>query len=110
SLALRADRGSTELLGVSGYHPDAAWLAGSLGSPSATGARLRVSLAELPPRGVALRLVPDGELTTIRDARTGWVRIGRTGVPTGTQFVEFATGCLAELTNGDLIAVWLRPQ
>jgi len=110
SMSLRADRPGARLLGVRGYHPDASWLNGSLGSPTSTSARLRARLDRPPPPGVALRLVPAGDLTTIRDARTGWVRVGRTGVPTGTQFVEFATGCLAELANGDLIAVWLRPQ
>jgi hypothetical protein len=110
SLALQVDRDSAELLGAWGYHPGAGWLSGSLGSPTATPSRLKVLLPRVPPRGVALRLVRAGDLTTIRDARTGWIRVGRTGVPTGTRYVEFATGCLAELAGGDLVALWLRPD
>jgi hypothetical protein len=110
SVAVQVDRDSAELLGAWGYHPDAGWLSGSLGSPNAVPGRLTVKLPAVPPRGVTLRLAHPGELTTIRDARTGWIRLGRTGVPTGTRFVEFATGCLAELSGADLVAVWLRPS
>ncbi|MEN3310187.1 MAG: hypothetical protein V7603_6389 [Micromonosporaceae bacterium] len=109
SMALQVDRDSAELLGAWGYHPDAGWLSGSLGSPNAVAGRLKAHLPEVPPRGVSPRLVRAGDLTTIRDSRTGWIRVGRTGVPTGTRFVEFATGCLAELAGGDLVALWLRP-
>jgi hypothetical protein len=109
SMAVPVERETLTLLGVWGYHPDAGWLTGSLGTPRATAARLHATLPGTPPRGVALRLVRLGDLTTIRDPRTGWVRVGRTGVPTGTHFVEFATGCLTELADGDLIALWLRP-
>jgi hypothetical protein len=109
SMALRVDRGGGQVLGAWGYHPDAGWLSGSLGSPNAVPGRLRAELPQPPPRGVALRLVRAGDLTTIRDTRTGWIRLGRTGVPTGTRFVEFATGCLAELAGADLVALWLRP-
>jgi hypothetical protein len=97
------------LLGVWGYHPDAGWLNGSLGSPAAVSARLRATLSS-PPLGVSLRLVRTGDLTTIQDPRTGWIRAGRTGVATGTQIVEFATGCLAELSSGNLVALWLHPE
>jgi hypothetical protein len=109
SLALQVDRDSAELLGAWGYHPDAGWLSGSLGAPTAVPGRLAARLPQVPPRGVALLLVRAGDLTTIRDERTGWIRVGRTGVPTGNRFVEFASGCLAELAGGDLVALWLRP-
>jgi hypothetical protein len=110
SMTVRIDRGSAEVRSATGYHPNAGWLAGSLGSPTAVPNRLRVALPRMPARGVALRLARVDELTTIRDERTGWIRIGRTGVTTGTQFVEFATGCLAELASGDLVALWLHPE
>jgi hypothetical protein len=110
STALQVDRDSGELLGAWGYHPDAAWLNGSLGSPTAVGGRLSVRLPAVPARGVTIRLVHPGDLTTIRDTRTGWIRLGRTGVTTGSRYIEFATGCLAELAGGDLVALWLRPS
>lgn len=109
SLCIQLERDGHGLLGVWGYHPDAGWLNGSLGSPAAVPARLRATLAD-PPYGVSLRLVQTGDLTTIRDLRTGWIRAGRTGVATGTQIVEFATGCLAELSSGELVALWLHPE
>lgn len=110
SMALQVDRTAGEVLGVWGYHPDASWQPAALASPTVTPARLRVRLAEVPPRGVALRLFRVGELTTLRDADTGWIRVGRTGVPAGNQFIEFATGCLAELNGTDLVALWLHPS
>jgi hypothetical protein len=110
SAALQVDRDSRELLGAWGYHPDAGWLNGSLGTPNAVAGRVKVQLPEVPPRGVAVRLVHAGDLTTIRDTRTGWIRLGRTGVPTGNRYLEFATGCLAELSGADLVALWLRPS
>ncbi len=109
SLALQVDRTSGEVLGVWGYHPDASWQSAALASPRVTRARLRVRLAEVPPRGVALRLFRAGELTTLRDLDTGWIRVGRTGAPPGDQFIEFAAGCLAELNGIDLVALWLHP-
>ncbi len=112
SLAVPLDRDTGELLGVWGYHPDAGWLRGSLGSPTTAPARLRAVLPKVSrgrQRGVARRLVHSGDLTTIQDTRTGWIRVGRTGVTTGNRYIEFATGCLAELAADDLVALWLRP-
>jgi hypothetical protein len=110
SMALQVDRTSGEVLGVWGYHPDASWQPGALALPTVTSARLRVQLADVPPRGVALRLFRVGELTTQRDIDTGWIRVGRTGAPPGHRFVEFATGCIAELNGTDLVALWLHPS
>ncbi|HTG34540.1 MAG TPA: hypothetical protein VLB76_16590 [Thermoanaerobaculia bacterium] len=109
SMALQVERTTGEVLGIWGYHPDASWQPAELASPRVTPARLRVRLAEVPPRGVALRLFRAGELTTLRDVGNGWIRVGRTGVPPGDQFIEFAAGCLAELNGTDLVALWLHP-
>lgn len=109
TIALAVDRDGGHLLGAWGYHPDAGWLSGALGSPTTSPGRLAVTLDRVPRPGVCVRLARADELTTIRDGHTGWIRVGRTGVPTGTRFVEFATGCLAELADRELVALWLRP-
>ena len=44
SLCIQLERDGHGLLGVWGYHPDAGWLNGSLGSPAAVPARLRATL------------------------------------------------------------------
>lgn len=108
-LVLRAVRVTGDVVGVSGYDPDTSWEHVRLGAPAARPARLRVAPAEIPSHG-ALSLFTYDELRTQRDSGTGWIRIGRIGVASGRQVVEFATGCVAELDGSDLVALWLQPS
>lgn len=110
SMAFQIDRSMGDVLGVWGYHPDALWQARTLPLPVAKQAQLRVDLPEVPARGVALRLVPVGDLSTQKDPDNGWIRVGRKGEPSGTEFVEFVDGAIAELSNAQLVALWLRPR
>jgi hypothetical protein len=110
SLALQVARASGDVLGIWGYHPNTQWQTATLPPPRSVPARLHVRLPEVPPKGVALRLVPARDLTTLRDSNSGWIRIGRTGAPHGAQFIQFATGSLAELDGTDLVAIWLQPN
>jgi hypothetical protein len=109
SLAVSVDRPTGDLLGVWGYAPETSWQQAVLGAPAATPARVRVQLTEVPPSGVSLRLAKLADLTALRDPQSGWLRVGRTGTPSGGTVVEFASGCVAEIAGSELVAVWLRP-
>jgi hypothetical protein len=109
-MVLQVDRVSGDILRLCGYNPDISWGIAKLASPIARPAPLRVQLAKMPPHGVALQLFRVDELDTDHDADTGWIRVFRIGVTRGDQFVEFASGCVAELNGTDLVALWLHPR
>ena len=93
---------------LNGYLPQADWAAGRLDPPPAVSGCLRVE-AEFTP-GVALRCSSfEAPWPVVYDAGTGWIRISGWGEGARGQSVAFMDGAIAEVRDGELLGLWIRP-
>jgi hypothetical protein len=112
SLQLETSRRDGKVLYVWGYQPLQPARASHLEPPNVEVSGLRVVDLTFPPTGVAASIRPVSEIVAHRDLGTGWLRLSVVPPPAGsapTRMVEFATDCMAELIDGQLTGLWLRP-
>jgi hypothetical protein len=109
TIELMVDRSNNQILFLEGYCPYQGWKRASLEPPISQRGALRISGVELR-RGMAEPLNSPGTYWGIQvDTATGWVCVGNARA-SGMRAIEFARGCVAVLDDGNLVALWLRPN
>lgn len=108
-LELMIDEEDLAVVFATGYCPHPGWQPAKLRPPRAIRAVLlaEADTALLPGRTVGLT-ARDQRWPVLVDVENGWVCLGppdRAG-----RAIEFASGCVAVLEEGALVAVWLHPK
>jgi hypothetical protein len=93
------------LLFVWGYCPHESWTATKLDPPVGDRSRLRYDDSNLVP-GVSIAI--GSGWTVSHDASSGWLCVG--DHRSRRELVTFAPGAVAALEDGELAALWLRPD
>jgi len=95
---------------LDGLHPQTAWRRGRLPAiqPEPCGMRARIDEELIP--GVGYTLVPEGQWITIHDVASGWIYVGPEAIVPAERHIGFAANTVAALTDGQLLAIWLRPE
>lgn len=101
------------VLFVWGYHPRNTWKEDKLDPPAFINGALRLegpNSSSLQP-GVTVDIGGNAAWTTACDLRSGWVHVRQAnGASKAVRLVEFATSCVAELLDKQLVGLWLHPQ
>lgn len=77
--------------------------------PSSRGGTLSVECVDDFVPGIAVALHNDSGWPVAINRQEGWVCLGDSSVPKLWEAVEFANSTVAVLSDGKLIALWLRP-
>ena len=94
-----------KIIEVSGFCPYGAWTKSSYTVSKYTKGILRV-IDNLEP-GFSYRL-NDVDWPIYVNVQTGWVCVGNPTAP--GEGVEFMDNCVAIIGNGELVALWLKPE
>ncbi len=95
---------------VWGLCPYTAWKKNRDDPPEARPGRLKVSWGEDIVPGVSKRIGDRGSWQVTFNPESGWIRIHDPASNNiSGELVEFATGALAQVDNGKLQSLWLRP-
>jgi hypothetical protein len=95
------------VLFVWGYHPKVTWRLEPIEVPSTSPGLVRVVDVALQ-KGVAIRVIRDGEWTTSFDEATGWIRIASVEAPS-PRATLVASDIALGFRGDELAGVWLRP-
>lgn len=109
TVQLQVGRDSGLLQGCWGYFPKAFWKAARCEPGAEVAGGISVAIDEMPPAGVAVRLAKEPDINTRFDEDSGWLCLTWSEADEEGSFIEFATGCVAQLVNESILAVWLRP-
>lgn len=91
---------------VWGFCPYSLWIKANYNVPQYARGILKVA-TDLKP-GFAYAINNDSEWPVYVNAKTGWICIGNP--EKSEKAVEFITDCVAVVYNGELVALWLKPQ
>lgn len=108
TLNLMVDRRNSRVVYVDGYCPHFGWRETHLTPPTSSAAALHLHGVQLKP-GVGHPLLPnDPPWPVYVDRGLGWLCLGS---PTETgRAIEFVSGCIALIADGQLRALWLHPR
>jgi hypothetical protein len=108
-LELMLDEETQRVVFVTGYCPRVGWQPDALQVPTRRAASLVAVLQEEAVPGTSIPL-NDGRWPVLVDWGSGWIRLGRGDPSDDHAGVEFAPGAVAILKEGELIALWLKPD